>query len=139
MARPATGSIRERRGKNGTTFAIRFRAYGRPHHVTLGSTEGGWTRARVEAELANVLADVRRGVWKPAAAVEAVIPPEDPSFHEFASEWLEAVSPALADRTVERYRWQLTSHLLPFFHRHGLSEITVAEGSGGEGARTPTG
>jgi len=40
MARPATGSVRERRGKNGTTYAIRFRAYGQRHQMTLGSTEG---------------------------------------------------------------------------------------------------
>ncbi len=28
---------------------------------------------------------------------------------------------------MSRYRWQLTDHLLPFFHDHRLTEITIAE------------
>ncbi len=87
MARPATGSVRERRGKNGTTYAIRFRAYGRPEHLTLGSSADGWNRERAESELANVLADVRRGIWKPGT-VAPPAPPEDPTLRAFATEWL---------------------------------------------------
>ena len=126
MARPATGAVVERRTGGGTTYAIRFRAYGQREYLTLGTTGEGWSRERAEAELANVLADVRRGLWRPPSrtAVEAA---PDPTFHEFASEWLEAVSPGLAPRTVERYRWQLESHLLPVFCEHRLSEITVSE------------
>ena len=65
MARAATGQIVERKRKAGTTFAIRFRAYGKREFITLGTTADGWTRARAETELLNVLADVRRGFWRP--------------------------------------------------------------------------
>jgi hypothetical protein len=96
--------------------------------MTLGTREGGWTRAKAQLELENVLADVRRGIWKPA---EPIGPPREaqpePSFHEFASAWFAEVSPTLRPRTVEDYAWALTHHLLPFFARHQLSQITVAE------------
>ena len=127
MPRPATGQVLERDGRGGRTFALRFRAYGRRQYVTLGNAEDGWTRARADTELENVLADVRRGIWRPPEPEPVVEVRAEPTFHEFASEWLEAVSPALARGTVLRYRWQLTDYLLPAFHAHPLSQITVAE------------
>ena len=51
----------------------------------------------------------------------------DPTFHEFATDWLAARAPELRPATVEAYRNELTCHLLPFFHAHRLSQITVAE------------
>ena len=52
----------------------------------------------------------------------------DRTFHEFASEWFEAMrNEGLARNTLLDYEWQLTHHLLPFFARHSLSEITIAE------------
>jgi len=65
MARQATGAVLEREGKRGRTYALRFRAYGRREYLTLGGTDDGWTRARAELELENVLADVRRGLGEP--------------------------------------------------------------------------
>jgi integrase len=127
MPRPATGSIREKRTARGTVFAIRFRASGRQRYVTLGTAEQGWTRARAEEELANVLADVRRGIWqepKPKAVPEATV---EPTFHEFASEWLWSRTPELKPATVQAYRNELSGHLLPFFAQHLVSQITVAE------------
>jgi integrase len=50
-----------------------------------------------------------------------------PGFHEFASEWLEARRGELRESTRADYTWQLSNHLLPFFHRHRLPQITVAE------------
>jgi integrase len=50
-----------------------------------------------------------------------------PSFHEFASEWLERRRPELRPKTVANYRWALVDHLLPFFAGHKLSAITVEE------------
>ena len=64
MARKATGQVVEREGKRGRTYALRFRAYGQRQYVTLGTAEEGWTRQRAEVELENVLADVRRGIWR---------------------------------------------------------------------------
>ena len=72
----------------GRTFALRFRAYGKRRYITLGTADEGWTRAKAEEELANVLADVRRGIWKPPeASASTVGEKEEPTFHEFASEW----------------------------------------------------
>jgi hypothetical protein len=53
---------------------------------------------------------------------------DDPTFHVFASEWLEAKRhERLGERTLLDYEWSLAYHLLPFFSRHRLSEITVRE------------
>jgi hypothetical protein len=55
-------------------------------------------------------------------------PRTEPTFHEFASEWLAACEQeGLCERTIEDYRWALTHHLLPFFKTYRLNEITVRE------------
>lgn len=127
MPRPATGGVLERRRKNATAFVLRFRAYGERHFVTVGSTADGWTRDRAETELQNVLADVRRGIWRPPAPVPEPIAPTDPTFHEFASEWFDAKRRTLRASTALDYEWRLTHHLLPFFAAHRLSALSVAE------------
>ena len=129
MARKATGQVLERKTKRGRLYALRFHAYDERHYVTLGGACDGWTRARAEEELANTLADVRRGIWRPTApgdeaTAEAAA---EPTFHEFASGWFDRVGRELRPRTRVDYEWQLTHHLLPFFARHRLSEITVEE------------
>ena len=54
--------------------------------------------------------------------------PAEPTFHEFASEWFEAMKHEGLRRTrLLDYEWQLTKHLLPYFAEHALSEITIAE------------
>lgn len=58
MAPRPIGQIIEKTTREGRTYALRFRAYGRRHLVTLGSTSGGWDRRRAEAELRHVLSDV---------------------------------------------------------------------------------
>jgi integrase len=126
MPRKPTGQVIAPQGKQ-RSWAIRFRAYGKRRYVTLGRPEEGWTRERAEAALRHVLADVERGIWRPhepepiAACVEA------PTFHEFASEWLAARTPELAAKNMKDYTWSLSYHLLPYFARHRLSEITVEE------------
>jgi integrase len=86
----------------------------------------GWTRQKAEAELRHILADVERGLWTPGTGPAAEAPPS-PTFHEFASEWLESRRAELRPNTLLDYTWQLSNHLLPFFHRHHLAQITVAE------------
>ena len=49
------------------------------------------------------------------------------SFHVFASSWYAEAEPAMRPKSVESLRWQLSNHLLPFFAKHLLDEITVAE------------
>jgi integrase len=126
MAKRATGEVIERERKSGRVFALRFRAYGRRHFVTLGGAEDGWTQHRAAAELRHILADVERGLWAPGVA-SASQAPAAPTFHEFASEWLEARRSEFKETTIADYTWQLCNHLLPFFHRHHLPQITVAE------------
>lgn len=128
MARAATGSVVERQTERGVVYALRFRAYGKRRYITLGSVDDGWTRKRAEAELADVLAAVRLGTWQPRA--EVPVPEErapEPTFHEFASEWLDGRRGELRPRTITDYEWALSYHLLPCFAGHRLSEITMAE------------
>ena len=128
MPRDASGQVVARKTVHGIVVALRFRAYGSRRYVTLGYREQGWTHAKAELELQNVLADVRRGIWRPPEPVTP--PPEptaEPTFHAFASEWLAEIEPTLRPNTILDYRWQLTHHLLPFFKDHRLFQISVAE------------
>ncbi len=111
----------------GFKFALRFTAYGKRRYVTLGRPEDGWNEARAEAELAKVLADVRLGLWQPYVAPAAAGPAPDPTFHEFATDWFDAISKEIRPGTILDYEATLRCHLLPFFKDHRLSEITVAE------------
>ncbi len=124
MPRKPSGQVLEFQRADGRTFALRFRAYGERRYVTLGSVAEGWTRANAERELANVLADVSRGIWR-ATTSPVANAPVDPTFHQFASEWLESRRHDLAPRTVEDYELALTHHLLPFFADFHLGEITA--------------
>ena len=125
MPRRATGQVIS--PKDGRGWAIRFPAYGRRRYITLGDAEDGWNRQRAEAELRHVLADVERGTWRAHEPERVEAPAEVPTFHEFASEWLDGRCHELRPRTVEDYKWALSYHLLPAFKDHRLSEIGVAE------------
>ncbi|MDX6699470.1 MAG: integrase [Solirubrobacteraceae bacterium] len=127
MGRRPTGQVIEKQTREGRVFALRFRAYGQRHYLTLGGADEGWTRQKAEVELTNVLADVRRGIWRPPEPEPAPEPPRDPTFHEFASEWFDAKRRELRPSTVAAYEWEITHLLLPFFHRHRLSQITVEQ------------
>ncbi len=129
MAPAAKGEVVVHERRNGRTLALRFRAYGKRRYLTLGTAEEGWTRRKAEEELENVLADVRRGIWRPPEPTRIPAEPQsEPTFHEFASEWLEAMEhEGLKENTLAEYGWELSNHLLPFFAGHRLPEITVAE------------
>jgi integrase len=127
MARESTGQVLERKGKRGITYAARVRASGERHYLTLGHAWQGYTRHQAETELQNILADIRRGTWKPPQPQPTATPAQDPTFHEFASQWFESHRHEVAPRSVEDYQWGLTRHLLPFFKDHHLTQITIAE------------
>jgi integrase len=119
MGRPATGEIIERADATGAVRrSLRFRAYGRRHTLPLGVV----SRADAERELACVMADVARGIWKPPQAVEP--PPEVPTFHAFAEDWWLRNAGQLAPKTQTDYRWRLECHLLPHFGEMRLDAIT---------------
>ena len=127
LTRAPKGEVIRNPTRGGFTFALRFTAYGKRRYVTLGRPDDGWTEAKAETELENVLADVRRGIWQPHTIEAPPEPPQDPGFHEFASAWFEAIRGELRPNTILDYEWQLRVHLLPFFKDHRLSQITVSE------------
>jgi len=107
---------------------LRFRANGKRRHETLGTDREGWTEAKAQKELEYRLADVERGIWREPTPA----PEPGGTFHVFASEWLGGIAQLVkADQmrpaTLADYRWQLVSHLLPFFAKHRLDQITIAE------------
>jgi hypothetical protein len=100
MARKVKGEVLVRERKRDQVFALRFSAYGERRYLTLGSSADGWSRSRADEELENILADVRRGIWKPPL-VAAQGSEEEPTFHEFASEWLEGIRlEGLSENTI---------------------------------------
>ena len=127
MPRPATGQVILDPRRKTPTFAIRFRAYGKRHFVRLGTVEDGWTRRRAQTELDNILADVRRGIWRPADPEAIPEPFVEPTFHEFATSWFNDSQAEWKVKTRADYEWQLSCHLLPFFAEHRISAITIAE------------
>jgi integrase len=127
MARETTGQVLERKGKRGITYAARVRAYGERHYLSLGYSWEGYDRRQADTELQNILADIRRGTWKSPQPEPVAKPAQDPTFHEFSSQWFESHRHEVSPRSVEDYRWGLTRHLLPFFKDHHLSQITIAE------------
>ena len=127
MARQATGQVIERQGKQGITYATRVRAYGQRYYLSLGYSWEGATRRQAQTELQNILADIRRGTWQPPQPDPKPTASDDPTFHEFASQWLDSRRHELAPRTIEDYGLALTHHLLPFFKDHQLSQITARE------------
>lgn len=131
MASPK-GSVLERHWKRGTTYALRFSAYGRRRYLTLGRFADGWTRPKAEEELENVLADVRRGIWIPpdrnghgASDPEPDGPGPEPTLHRFSSQWLAGRRGEVTERTYDFYEWALSYHLLPYLANWRLSEITI--------------
>lgn len=128
MPRAATGQVVIRERARGRVYGLRFRAYGERHYLTLGTDAEGWDHERAGIELENVLADVRRGIWRPTQPSESVPAPlADPTFHEFSSEWFEAKRQEIRPNTASSYRNDLTNHLLPFFAKHTLPQITIQE------------
>jgi integrase len=118
----------ERHWKSGRGYALRFRAYGERQYLTLGLETEGWTRRRAERELADVMADVRRGLWVPPSrgrkAVEERSPETMPTFGDFALRLHAARKGEVSEHTHEYMEWSL-SHLIPYFGDWSLDEIDV--------------
>src|SRR3954467_6587412 len=121
-------------------FRLRFPADGRRERRTLHGRHdcdcgcgGGWSERTARVELDNELARIRAGVWqRPARATDARAVRAAacvPSFHEYASWWLQAkVDGVIGHKPIDAntrsdYRWRLTAHLLPFFGAYRLDEI----------------
>jgi integrase len=133
MAARSKGHVEERPWKSGRGYALRFRAYGERQYVTLGLESEGWNRERAEEELANILADVRRGIWVPPEREKrgkedaaSGVPKSDaaPDFGPFALARLAAKKGSVQPRTYEYLEWGL-GHLLPYFANWPVSEIDI--------------
>lgn len=124
MARPTTGQVVTHLRKDGlTSFWLRVRANGQRHRIVLGTEADGGTHARAEQELEKVRALIAAGVWHPP---EPEAPPtEAPTFHEFATAYLDSRRGELAENTYDDYRWRLVCHLLPFFAEHLVTDIDI--------------
>ena len=129
MASMPRGEVKVREWKSGRGYALRFRAYGERQYVTLGFERDGWNRDKAEEELANILADVRRGLWVPPSkrkrrGAEDAARAEVPPFGEFASGLVAGREGQVAEKTSAHERWAL-GHLLPYFGDWALGEIDV--------------
>ncbi len=123
--RAPKGSVVRNPTRDGFVYGLRFTAYGKRRYVTLGRPAEGWTESKAEEDLQRVLREVSAGTW--TAWELAPEPEEEPTFHEFASQWLEDNKSEWRPNTVLDYSWQIGVHLLPFFKDHRLSQITIAE------------
>ena len=133
-ARRVSGQVFVDTRRRSPTYALRFRAYGRREYMALGSEADGWTQAKAETELENVLADLRRGIWRPPEEEKVERPQDIPTFHEFASEWFERQTleggrqgRGLAEKSRLDLEWRLSNHLLPEFASKRLDQITVKD------------
>ncbi len=132
MARRSEGQVVERHWKSGRGYALRFRAYGEREYLTLGLETEGWKRGRAEEELANVMADVRRGLWTPPTRRRRVEERGEQSLSAdgellFGSFARRVVAQREGEVSASYYRimhWGL-SHLLPYFADWSLAEIDV--------------
>ncbi len=136
--RPATGTILTRTLADRTrTFRLRFHVDGERQDLILHERSGcscgcggGWDERTARTELGNAQARVRAGVWRrPEPPAATALPAEVPTFHEYASAWLQGKKDGaigdkpLAPSTYQGYRANLRWHLLPFFARYRLDEI----------------
>jgi integrase len=132
MARRRSGQVFIDTRPASDTFSLRFRANGERHYLRLGTAAEGWTEAKAEIELANVLADVRRGIWRPAQREIVEVSEVIPQFADFATEWFQQHrqeggqhGEGLAPTSVKSLEWVLCRHLLPAFGDYRLDEISV--------------
>ena len=131
MARRSEGQVVERHWKSGRGYALRFRAFGERQYLTLGSETEGWNRRRAEEELANVLADVRRGLWVPPTrrrrseeCAEGRGEEGELLFGPFAQRVIAQREGEVSASYFRIMQWSL-SHLLPYFADWPLVEIDV--------------
>lgn len=141
MSPPARGNVIVKTLSDGTrVFKLRFRVHGRREmrvvHERRGckcGCGGGWNERTAQIELENILAQVKVGVWKKRKPAPTVAAARIPTFHEYASKWLEDKKAGLlGDRpigpaTEADYRSRLVNHILPFFGEYRINEITTGD------------
>lgn len=132
MATKANGQVLERPWKRGRGYALRFSAYGERRYLTLGFEQDGWTKERAEEELANVMADVRRGIWVPPKKSSKRSGQkrngsqvrEMPLFGAFSRGLIEARRGQVSENTTH-YEKRTVGHLCGYFADWPLDQIDV--------------
>jgi len=126
VARPATGTVVEREGVRGRSYALRFRVGGKRQFEVLGRSPE-WDRKKAEQALTDRLAQVRLGIWKPQRPERVEVAPADRSVHVFASAWFERRGHEVSERTREHWLWALSNHLLVVLGETPVGEIGPEE------------
>jgi hypothetical protein len=123
--RPATGSVEIRPFKSGTdaSFWLHVTVDGERRSRRLGRASEGWTPVLAEAERRRVVDEIAAGVYREPVE-ELPLEERDPTFHVWASRWLEFRSGEIEKKTYEQYEYLLRRQLLPYFHARRLTEIT---------------
>ena len=123
--RPVSGSVDIRPFKNGVdaSFWRRVTVDGRRQSRRLGRASEGWTPVLAEAERTRVIADIEAGIYREPVA-ELPLEERDPTFHVWASRWLDMRSAEIEPKTFEQYEYLLRCQLLPTLHAYRLTQIT---------------
>ncbi len=129
MASKTGGQVLERTWKRGRGYALRFWVNGQREYLTLGFERDGWTRKRAEEALADVLAEVRLGIWvrpkkQRGQAREQDEEGEAPIFGPFARRLVASRKGQVGESQHNYEKWGLM-HLLPYFGDWPLAEIDV--------------
>ncbi|HWA53668.1 MAG TPA: tyrosine-type recombinase/integrase [Solirubrobacterales bacterium] len=122
------GEVKVRDWKRGRGYALRFWAYGERRYLTLGYEHDGWDWDRAEEELANVLADVRRGIWVPPKRKRQTAKAEEegdaPIFGPFGRQLVASREGQVSENHHAFLEWGL-GHLLIYFSDWPLVDIDV--------------
>jgi integrase len=129
MANKTGGQVLERTWKRGRGYALRFWVNGQREYLTLGFERDGWTRKRAEEALADIIAEVRLGIWVQPKKQRGETHEEDedseaPIFGPFARRLVASRKGQVSESQHGYERWGLM-HLLPFFGDWPLAEIDV--------------
>jgi integrase len=129
MASKTGGQVLERTWKRGRGYALRFGVNGQREYLTLGFERDGWTRKRAEEALADILAEVRLGIWvrpkkQRGEAREQDEESEAPIFGPFARRLVASRKGQVSESQHNYEEWGLM-HLLPYFGDWPLTEIDV--------------
>ena len=121
--RRGTGEVYPRPMSSGdVAWYARITFRGSRPRVILGYASQGMDRAQAETKLANIVVLREAGHWQPQderSEADAPIP----TFHYWASAWLQRKAATLKPNTHRAYREALTLHLLPAFKHRRLDEF----------------
>jgi integrase len=108
------------------TYGLRVRANGERYWIPLGSEREGWNDRRAADRRDEIAKLIERGVWRPPGGFQLDPREKNPTFHEFASDWLKRYRRTVAASTADTAEYMLSHHLLPFLHTYRLDEIDYA-------------